>query len=177
VEVKTLDKHLQWLNRRLSKLSNDSQVHVSSPNGSLFELALKARSMSRREIKDQRCVFQLHAKSGNVKLYGEFREQWERENGPQKRPKKYDFRQLSVKLTVDDSELLSVHWNCPPGNNELYQPHIHIGLNSGHYTVRKMHLPMNIEWCCREPDNLDDYQKWLEGLIRFLQTEVPRAFK
>ncbi|MDD4050563.1 MAG: hypothetical protein PHR28_01510 [candidate division Zixibacteria bacterium] len=175
MEIDSLDKHERWLNIHLRELSKDSQVQRSSRDKSLFELVLKTQAVSRREIGGQQCVFRLKSGTCSLNLFGEYCEQWATKEDKKRGTTKYAFRKLNLKLVDEDaSELILIHWNCPSGLKEPYQPHIHWGQNRRPYMFRKVHFPMNITWNCIAPDNLDKYEEWLSGLILFLQEELPR---
>jgi|GEM_PF-4620662 len=172
ISGKQKNDHYSWLIAKLTPRSKGSSVAQCLRSDELvFSLTVLPKYGKRKDILP---AFHKCGKGIGDRIFTwRFLESWQ----PVIRSK-YRYSQLSVKiLDVGGDEMLSIHWNvtCPDG--EPYQPHWHFHLDKDSYYLTKVHIPLDSCWGKVSPKSLDDYHKWVEGLLQFIEGEFANSLK
>jgi len=85
-----------------------------------------------------------------------------------------------VKVTIvlyrrDDKELFSIHWNKSQETAGPYEPHYHLKSKNDTLYFGKIHFPLNNSWGIYYAKDINEYHRWINGLLRFIDTEFIRC--
>lgn len=172
ISAKEKNTHHSWLISKLTLRCKGGSI-AQDMEGNILNFSLKL-SPHFGKSKDIPPPFHGKGKGMGDRLFSwRFLESWQTLKN-----NRYQYCRLSLQIADNGgSEMLSVHWNNPCPITEPYQPHWHFSLDRDGYYLRKVHIPLDSNWGKSFPRTLDDYHKWVEGLLAFLEGEFANSLK